>query len=208
MRLARTGLQHYVQHSQTESGIGHEPLNEKEQEAELLSYGPSKKISSTTQKEKFGNLEYADSYKTSYETVENSFQHNQIESGGGHEYLGETRHEVELSSHKTSKKISSTTHKGKYRNSISSAVYSRDYENKENSGEHFLVNPWTISSMVKHRQAKGHIVHSWDILFDMGRHGLEVTLRITDSELSVIWVRGWEQHRAGHNHQPGGELLY
>ena len=28
----------------------------------------------------------------------------------------------------------------------------------------------------KVKPTKGHIVHSWDVLFDMGRHGLEITL--------------------------------
>ena len=200
------------QHSQTESRGGHEYLSETAQEAELLSYRPSKKISGATQKEKFRNLESADSYKTSYGTAENSFQHSQTESGGGHEYLDETGQEVELSSYKTSKKISSTTQKGKFRNSISSAACCRDYENRENSKGHFSVNPWTTSdcppiarqgsidrieteqieeaskcdeeendelrfnSKEKLRPAKGHVVHSWDVLFDTGRQWLEVTL--------------------------------
>ena len=200
------------QHSQTESRGGHEYLSETVQGAELSSFRPSKRISSTTQKEKSRNLEFRDSYKTSYGAAENSFQHSQTESRGGHEYLSETEQEARLSSYKASKKISRTTKKEKFRNSISSVACCRDYENRENSREHFSVNSWATSahphtarqdgigrikkeqmeeirkcneeekdelrfnSKAKVKPARGHIVHSWDILFDMGRHGLEATL--------------------------------
>jgi len=87
------------QHSQTESRGGHEYLSETEQGAELSSFEPLEKISSTTQKEKFRNLESRDSYKTSYGAAENLFQHRQTESRGGREYLSETGQEAEWSSY-------------------------------------------------------------------------------------------------------------
>ena len=142
------------------------------------------------------DLEFRDSYKTSYGAAENSFQRSQRESRGGHEYLSETGQEAELSSYKPSKKISSTTQKEKFRNS-------RDYENGENSRERFSVNPWATSdcphtarqgrigriekeqmeearkcneekndelrfnSKAKVKPARGHIVHSWDVLLEV-----------------------------------------
>jgi hypothetical protein len=120
-----------------------------------------------------------------------------------------------LSSYKPSREISNTTQKKKFRNSVSSAACCRDYENRENSNEHFSINPWAIfdhlhterqegadrmenghcdrmgeakkndkeekdelrfNSKAKLQPARGHIVHSWDVLFDMGKQGLEITL--------------------------------
>ena len=51
------------------------------------------------------------SYKISYGAAEKLFHHSQTESRAGHEYLGETRQEAELSSYKPSKKISNATQK-------------------------------------------------------------------------------------------------
>jgi hypothetical protein len=84
------------------------------------------------------------SYKTSYGATENLFQHMHPESNGGHEHSYETGQGTELSSYKPSKKISNTTQKEKFKNSVSSAACCRDYENKENSNEQFSINPWAI----------------------------------------------------------------
>ena len=162
-----------------------------------------------------GETESSDSRsscKTNYGIAENLFQHIQTESRGGHEHSCETRRETELSSCKPSRKISSTTQKEKFKNSVSSKACCRSYESRENSNEHFSVNPWAIldrphtagqgethqieidkefeiekcngeentelrfNTRMKTQPARGHIVHSWDVLLDMGTQGLEITL--------------------------------
>lgn len=94
-----------------------------------------------------GETESSDSRsscKTNYGIAENLFQHIQTESRGGHEHSCETRRETELSSRKPSRKISGTAQKEKFKNSVSSKACCRSYESRENSNEHFSVNPWAI----------------------------------------------------------------
>ena len=95
-----------------------------------------------------GETESSDSRsscKTNYGIAENLFQHIQTESRGGHEHSCETRRETELSSCKPSRKISSTTQKEKFKNSVSSARRAAEAtRSRENSNEHFSVNPWAI----------------------------------------------------------------
>ena len=137
------------------------------------------------------------------------------ESSDGHDYSCETRQGEESSSYGASEKLSSTTHKEKFRKSVSSKACYRGYESRESLTEHFSVNPWAIvdhshtmrqceihriemkhcnevgetkkcnkegndelrfNSKAKLQPTRGHIVHSWDVLIDMGTHGLEITL--------------------------------
>ena len=72
-----------------------------------------------------------------------------------------------------------------------------------------------FNSKAKLQPARGHIVHSWDVLFDMGTQGLEVTLpqllegtckSQTVSSLS-FGTKGGKSVELGHHHQPGRELL-
>ena len=69
---------------------------------------------------------------------------------------------------------------------------SEQCKNKENSKIQF--------DTMKMPCARGHSVHSWDILLDMGTQGLERDhvastpgrpLQVTDSKVSVIRVKWW-----------------
>ena len=62
--------------------------------------------------------------------------------------------------------------------------------------------------------ARGHIIHSWDILLGYTRTSDYIAtahqghMHITGSQFSGIWFERWKECGTGHNHQSMGESLH